>query len=388
VSSRLIAGTLIALLAGAATHAQVVDPVEVEAVGIVPASQEIRVSPRDAAFRAALTEAVVEAARRIVSAPVFAAAEPEIRASIEPRAASFVLNYRPGALTTRASSDPNAGEAAEEWVLPLVATVDARKLREFLRSAGWGAQDASRASLAVCVRPGEGFEERSASALAGLQRYTSEALAARDFVVVEPGLRAGGLSCDFGALELARALGADVAVDVSVSWRPGRSVSGVSGGVADVQVRASRAVDGAALAISRFQGAGHHIVTDEAIERALEAVRDQVVENVVLQLSRNWAEVARGTDSIELELIDVGSLLEVDAVRELLRARLAATQARVSALGPRSASLTVETRLSAGSLGDRLSSVRFDAFELEPVSIQPDRVTMRVRPMRVELDEP
>ncbi len=374
------------LLAPAWRDARAVDPVTVQVEGVVPDDPERPGAVRDAAFRAALTAAVLEVARDALPPAVLEASGDEIRAALEERAASFVLTFRPGSLESRPSAD---GPGAVEWVLPLEASVDRRAVGDFLRGRGWGGASGAMPSVALCVVPAAGLESDAATeVLPELARYVSDALGARELVLLEPALRRGGPTCRRGAVEVAQALGADVAVDVAVGWRPQTTSSGLRGGIADVRVRASRSVDGASLALSRFQGAGYHASAARALERALEAVRDQLVDNVVLQLSRNWAEVARAQGSIEVHLIDVDSLLQVEAVRERIVARLGASQAQLVELGPGEASLAVAARLSPGALGDRLSALAFEGFALDPVGVEPGRVSMRVRRAELELDEP
>ena len=332
---------------------------------------------------------MLEVARESIPAALFEASGEDIERALGERAASFVLTYRPGGLSSRPSEeDPEL----VEWVLPLEASVDRRALREFLAAQGWSGTPAARASVTLCVSAASDGVPGGRDVLADLQRYLSDALGARDLLLLEPGLRRGAGTCgagpDAGALSVARAIGADVGVDVEVDWRPQTGRSGVRGGVADVNVRASRAADGAALALSRFQGAGYHAQAERALSRALEAVRDQVVDNVVLQLSRNWTEVARGEGPVEVRLLEVGNLTQVEAVRAQIVARLGARHARIVELAPREAALEVVGRLSPGALSDRLTALVFDDFSLEPLAVDPPQIALRIHERPLELDEP
>jgi hypothetical protein len=290
-----------------------------------------------------------------------------------------VLTYRiTGSLQRRPSAE---NPAVEELVLPLNATVDARRVREFLAGSGLLEPVAQeRPSLALRVQPAAGLDpRRAAGPLAALRQQLIQAFEARELVVIEPALRATPLTGDESALDLARALGADVGLEVAVDWRPGGS-GGVRGGIAEVSIQVRRASDGAALALARFEGAGYHPAPEEALLRALEAVRPQLVDNVALQLSQNWDELTRTAGPVEVQLLDVTSLLQVDAVRTALEGPLAAQSVELSELRPGGALLRVSARLSPGALQDRLAASTFEGFQLEAVAVDSERVSLRVRP--------
>ena len=141
-------------------------------------------------------------------------------------------------------------------------------------------------------------------------------------------------------------------------------------------------------ALARFEGAGYHADEDEALMRALEAVREQVAENIVFQLSRNWDELARADGPIEVVLLDVTSLIQVRAVRSALEASLGAKETALLELRPGSAWLRVVARLSPGALQERLTSVVFDGFQLETVEVEPERLSLRIRPEEIVLEAP
>src|SRR5262249_9346624 len=154
-------------------------------------------------------------------------------------------------------------------------------------------------------------------------------LTERDFVFVETALRPG-VSAQPSALELARSVGADVALDLEVDWRTAAAgASSVPGGGAGGRARAARRDGGGGLAGARFEAAGSHAERDAAIARALEAVEPQVGENLALQLQRNWEAVAATDRPIEVGLDAVSNLDQVMAVRRVLIQQLGAKTAEI-----------------------------------------------------------
>jgi hypothetical protein len=172
-------------------------------------------------------------------------------------------------------------------------------------------------------------------------------------------------------------------VELRVGWRdqPG---SGPRSAIAEVGLSAQRTGDASELALGRFQGVGHHDAPAEALARALEAVQVQVVDNLVLQLSRNWQEIADADGPMELVLVDVTGLRQVLSVRELVRNRLGAEEVELLELAPGSASLRVQASLSPGALQDRLAAATFEGFALEPIEASAGRVSLRVRELAPE----
>ncbi|MCE2392597.1 MAG: hypothetical protein J4G09_14155 [Proteobacteria bacterium] len=394
----LAAAILSALPAGAFPTA---GRLNVDVEGVAPAVEDR--APRASLEVAALLEAVLEAVRQQTSPADYEARAEEFREALAGRTTQFLLTYRITGSPFLRPATPDPGEdlegrpadpeieaepalewpefeesGAEEWVLPLNATIDTRRLREYLTGRGLLVAWDARPSVVLDVRGSAGLDPgEAAGPLAELRRYLVRALERGEVVVVEPGVRGTPLSGEEDALDLARALGADIGLEVGVRWWP--TGTGTSGGVAEVSVRARRASDAADLALSRFQGAGYHELAPEALQRALEAVRDQVAENVLLQLSRNWSELARSSGPVDAVLLDVSSLVHVDAVRSAIEFGLDAEEAVLSELGPRRARLRVTAQLSAGALQDRLTAMAFDGFRLQPVEVSPDQIVMRVR---------
>jgi hypothetical protein len=274
-----------------------------------------------------------------------------------------------------------------DYLQPVAATVDARRLRAALAEVGWAPLEMTRPSLALCVAPGGGLDPSEGDApLERLRRFVSGELEKREFILIESGVRPGAPGCEGGALELARALGADIGVDLTVGWREQPGSSGPRSAVAEVSVSAQRTGDTSPLALGRFQGVGHHDSPTQALSAALDAVQVQVVDNLTLQLTRNWQEIAAVVGPVEVSLVGVQGLGQVMSVRELLERRLAANQVELVELGPGTARLRVAAGLSPGALQDRLVSARFDGFSLESQGAAPDRVELRVREVVAEPD--
>jgi len=308
---------------------------------------------------------------------VFDADQAAIRAALEPRAGTFVLTFRSGPPHQQAS--PTQDDVLE-FFQPVAATVDAKRVRAFLASAGWRALEATRPSIALCIVPEAGFPSgQGAAALESLRRFVSSELEAREFILIEPGVRQGAPECDLGVLALARELGADAGVELRVSWRGQPGGTGPRSAIAEVALSALRTGDASELALGRFQGVGHHDAPEEALGRALEAVQLQVVDNLALQLTRNWQEIASADGPVELVLIDVTGLLQVLSVRDVLEGRLGAERVELVELAPHTASMRVAASLSAGALQDRLAAAVFEGFALEPVEASAGRVSLRVR---------
>jgi len=374
------AGVAALVLLLAAPAARALEPASVSVTGVVSASEVGEAAPRDAAYRAGLVAAVLEAAKGLLPPDKFAAESERLRATVKPLAQRFVLTYRiDGKLEKRRSPlDP----AVEEYALPLTARVDTNQLRTFLVREGFLHEVGDRPSLALRVKPvGSLAQAPPKGALAHLEQSVRKTLADRQFVLVEPALRPGaGVGGEpASALELARSTGADVALELEVDWRPNPgSAAGVPGGVAEVRARAQRSDDGSELASSRFEGAGYHADRDAAVARALEAVEPQVGDNLALQLERNWQATAATDRPIELGLDSVSSLQQVLAVRQVLLQQLGARKAEVRELTPHGATLQVVSALGPGALQEKLASVRFEGFGLTPEDAGAGRARLRV----------
>ncbi len=368
--------------------AEAAEPISVGAEGVVPVSPGSTRSMRDRALAEAIVSAVLEASRRYLSPAAFEVDEERdaLRETLRPAAARFVLTYRVDGAPIRRPRAENP--ELEELVVRLTATVDGTQLRDFLREKGVLLDRAEQPSIALSVTPAIGLTAaQAAGPLAGFEQFLLRRLEADGFVVVEPALRPSGLERPENALALARALGTDLALDVNVSWRRRLAESGVVGGLADVRVRALRAHDGVEIARSRFEAPGYHRDPQEAVVRALQALGEQVAQNLQLQLERNWHTLAREEGPVQLQLVNLTSLLQANAVRDALAGALDAERVVLVELGPGRASMQVETSLSPGALQDRLAAVPFDGFRLEPVETGRDRVELRVEPNLDPADE-
>ena len=385
LSRSVVAAVVAFLLGGAALAAE---PISVGAEGVVPVSPGSTRSMRDRALAEAIVSAVLEASRRYLPPAAFEAGEDgdALRETLRPAAPGFVLTYRvDGALIRRPRAE-NPG--LEEVVVRLTATVDGGQLRDFLRERGMLSESAVRPSIALTVAPAIGLTAaQAAGPLVGFERFLTRRLESDGFVVVEPALRPSGLARPESALALARSLGTDLALDVNVSWRRRLAESGIVGGIADVRVRALRAHDGVEIARSRFEAPGYHRDPQEAVVRALQALGEQVAQNVQLQLERNWQTLARKEGPVQLQLINLTSLLQAVAVRDALAGVLDAEHVALVGLGPGRAAMQVEISLSPGALQERLAAVSFDGFRLEPVETGRDRVELRVEPSLEPPDE-
>ncbi|MFI5316250.1 MAG: hypothetical protein ACHQ6T_11160 [Myxococcota bacterium] len=369
---------VVALLVALAPRARALEPVSVSVQGVVSSAEIGESAPREAAYRAGLTAAVLEAARGVLGADKYAPAAERLRASLGPQAQRFVLTYRiDGPIERRHSAlDP----AIEEYALPITARIDTTQLRAFLVKEGFLHEAGDRPSLALRVRAvGALADSPPAGALSHLEQALRQAFAAQEFVLVDPALRPGTGAEPVSALELARSLGADVALELEVDWRAAPAgASTVPGGVAEVRARAQRSDDGSELAVARFEAAGYHAERDAAIARALEAVEPQVGENLALQLQRNWEAVAATDRPIELGLDAVSSFGQVMAVRQVLLQQLGARSAELRELRAQSATLQVVSPLGPGAIQEKLASVRFEGFALSPEDAGAGRARLRI----------
>ncbi len=368
---------LCALICTVASHALALEPIIVTSEGVVAAGSASDPPPRDAAFRAALVAAVVEASRTLIPPERFGQEAERLHTLLEPQAQTFVLTYRvTSSLRKRVSPlDPEV----QEWVLPISARVDTPALRKYLVRAGMIRDAGERPSLVMRVRPVGGLAATPpVGALTSLARTLRGKLEQQQFVLIEADLRPGETTEPRSALELARAVGADVGLELDVDWRPNPDAQVAAGGVAEVRARALRADDGSELAITRFEAAGYDAERDEAIAQALLALEAQLAANLGLQLERNWQAQTPGDRPVDLELEAVSSLAQVDAVRRAVLGTLAAKNADLQTLEAGSATLRVVSSLSAGGLQERLASLQFEGFALTPVEAGAGRARLRV----------
>ncbi len=364
------AGVALTLLSGAALAAE---PVEVVVEGVAAIDERKPAEARAGALRAALVEAVVEVARRVLPG----GPPPDVdrlREVVGTRAEEAVIAYKvlPEGGPRRSTLDPSL----REWALRIAATVDAARIRERLRASGVLLGPAARPSLVLLAR-GEGEPATAPATLAALEDQLKRRLAQAKFVVVEPALRAGAAP---GPLETARALGAELSLDVRARWQPRDPEARVPGGVLEVEILALRVRDGLEVALARFEAAAWHADLVEAQTRAAEALAPQAAENLILQLDRNWRALAADAPAVSVVLSGIPSLGAVEAVAAALRAQVGAGQVELRALRPHLAELLVEGPLSAGALQERLAALRFEGFRLEPGELTREQVELRVIP--------
>ena len=364
-----LAGVVFALCL-VATPAPALDPATVSVEGVVPADAGTA-APRDRALREALLEAVLLVSRDYLP-PELLEIEADrewLRDRLRPRAPAYILTYRIDAPLARraAPDDPEV----EEWVLALTATVDVTQVRQYLRESGLLATAGQRPSVALRVRraadeSGGAVEPWGADALAGFEQFLLRRLEGDGLVVIEPALRPSTLQEPASTLELARVLGADIALDVDVRWVERRTRERVVGGTAVVRLRAVRSDDGADVARVQLEAPGYHEDAEEALARALDALSPQVAQNLMQQLDANWEALSSDEGPLALVLLDVRSLVQVEAVRDSLAGVLGAEDVELVGLGPRTARLRLASPLSPGALQDRLAALVFDGFRLGP----------------------
>jgi hypothetical protein len=366
------------LLAGAfALSAHALEPTEVRVEGVLLLEPgDPGAGAGDRVFRAALEQAVIEVAYGYLTEPVRSAPDTDarLRSSLGPRAPNFVLTFRRHGSPTARPSRTEPGR--QELVLDLSATVDAAQVRSALTEIGLLQARQQRPSLVLDVR-GAGPPDAPPGLFNRFQQELTQALESDHYVVVDPALHPGG-GGGRGALDLARVVGADVGIDIAVSWRQEDREGQVSG-VAEARVQAWRARDGSRLATLRFDAPAYHPQAEEALLRALEALEPQVATNLVLQLERNWRAL-EGDGTVLLQLSNVTSLRQVEDVRRTLIEALGARRADLVEIGPASAELRVSGPLSPGALQDRLSATAYDGFQLEPIEVGRSLVSVRVRP--------
>ena len=371
--ARRRASGLLALLLVWAAPGGAIEPTRVNVRGSAPITESGPADARQRALADALAQAVLEVARVYVPPEELDFERERLHAVLLEQAPGYVLTYRrQGNARRRALRG-----GGEELVLDITASVDAGQVRAFLEQQGLLARRSERPSVALRVRGAAPTSPPTPGLFGPFEQYIVRALEGEGYVIVDPALYPG--ADESSAIELARQLGADVGIDVLVSWREDPPQRELTRGVAEVRVRARGALEGADLASLRFDAPGYHEDPEEAMIRALDALRAQVADNLTLQLERNWQKLAQREKPVRLLLQNVSSFGQVEAVRRTLVRTLGAERADLVELGPRSAGLRVAGSLSAGSLQERLAASRFDGFALDPVSVGDDAVQLRVR---------
>jgi hypothetical protein len=373
---KLVRSLTVLLLAIAAPAAGAMEPMTVSARGFAETVADEPERTRELAFDEAAVDAVGQVARGLLPKESAEEGEAAIREALRDRARRFVLTYR----IDRMGPGPHPTDPAREGLeIALTATVDAAQVREELRRMGrLDRADAGGPSLVLRVRSAEAEAAPREALLDAFARDLAAALQKAGFTLVDPGLRAPADPRMQGALELGRKVGADVALDVRIAFQPRETQGEAGGGVASAELRAQRTSDGFELALARFDAPGYHRNPDEALLRALDGLLPQIAQSVETQLTRNWAALEPGGGAIVVSLSDVGSLLQVEAVRSSIKSVLGAEQAELVELGPRRATLRVETALSPGALQERLVALYFEGFALAPLESGQGRVDVRV----------
>jgi hypothetical protein len=374
------------LLASTPPLAHALEPTTVQVEGTALIDGDNAGAVRDLAFNAAMLEAVLEVARLYVPSGENAPDEQHLRELLKGRAPGYVLTYRIHGSPKRRRSAEFPGR--DELVLGLTATVDAGQVRQALEELGVMAGSGDRPSVVLRVRGAAPTATSPVGLYNGFAEYLARALVDEGYVIVDPALHPGG-GLDRGALELAQTIGADVSIDVAVSWLQREVSDQLVGGTAEVRLRAQRARDGSDLARARFQAPAYHQDADEALLRSLEALRGQVADNLLQQLDRNWTALARDDGPVRLQLVGVTAFRQVESVRSTLTRVLGAKRADLLEVGPGSAELGVSGPLTAGALQDRLTAVQYEGFALEPLEVRASQVRLRVRatPAASPLDE-
>ena len=372
--ARLLAGLALATIP---MLAAAVEPLSVRVEGNVEVEKAELAAGPDLAFNAALVEAALEVAREMVPPERMEAEEERLREVFARRAPGFVLTYRVEAREGPLLSPDNA--LKQVFSASLHVTLDAALVREALAALGmlqgWNQPSIVTRVVRTDLDPGA-----PGVPLEPFGQFIARRLETEGFVLIDPMARGEVASDAVGSvLDLGRELGADLAVEFGVRWRPRPSVSDLAAGTTEVRVLALRVRDGSEIARAHFEGPAYHQDPDEAFARGLEAVQDQVVENLVLQLGRNWNALAKQDGPIQLRLLNVSSLHQVEMVQRSLRRQLGAREAVLSGLAPAIAELEVRGSLSPGALHDRLIGLTFEHFQLFPVGVSRQLVEVRVQ---------
>jgi len=353
------------------------EPINVTVEGVVEIKEgDVSSVLRQKAFTRALREAVVEVASRYLPPDRSQDEKDAVERALSEDISSFVLTYRlDGDPQTRPSAER---PSVEEYVIVISATVDAGRLRESLQRLGYLPSTGTRPSLALFLElaPNAAGE----FALEPLRQFLSQKLSDEGFVIVEPALYSGSGGRPRSAVELARSLGADVGVGIDVSWSPLARGAGsaAQGGTVEVRVRSVRARDALELASVRFEAPGYAPQPEQAFQKAVQGLQEQLASGVLFQLEQNLASLGDANPPVRVRLSDVSGLRQVERVQAILLDVLGAKDVRLAVLEPRSAELVVDSSLSPGALQERMVGAAYDGFELEPVQVGTDVIELRV----------
>ncbi len=355
-----------------------VEPRTLRVEGRAEADPEGSGGARDRAVKAAFLEVAVEVARGLIPMPL---AEPEVellREALKPVAPGLVLTYRiePGGRLQPLQEEPER----MEYVVQVTTTIDVAELLRELDELAFLRSPTGRPSVILRVR-GRGAAWGGATdvRLEPLDRALREEFRMADFIVVDPGVLPGMDPERRGLLELARATGADVAIDVQVELRETGIGSRIVGVVAEVTALAIRVQDAFELARIRLDTPAYHTDPDEATMRALDSVKGPLSRNLRLQLEENWRVLARERGPIRLILHGVTGFGQVTAVWEVLRAGRGVEGAELRAIAPGQAEFILHNAPSAGVLQSLLAEADLPGFRLEPAAVAAGRLELMVR---------
>ena len=355
-----------------------VEPRTLTVEGRAEADGEGSGGARGRALKAAFLEVAVEVARGLIPMPLAEAEVELLREALAPVAPGLVLTYR---IERAGRLQPMAEEPERmEYVVQVTTTLDAAELRRELDELAFLRSPTGRPSVILRVR-GRGAPWTGAAdvRLEPLDRALRGEFRTNDFIVVDPGVLPGTDPERRGLLELARAAGADVAIDVQVELRETAIGSRIVGVVAEVTALAIRVQDAFELARIRLDTPAYHTDPDEATMRALDSVKGPLARNLRVQLEENWRVLARERGPIRLILHGVTGFGQVTAVWDVLRAGRGVEGAELRALSPGRAEFILHDAPSAGVLQSRLAEADLPGFRLEPAAVAAGRLELMVR---------
>jgi hypothetical protein len=367
----------------AAAVGMAADPVTVTVEGRATAPTDDSGGARDEAIQAALQEAALEVAQSLLPVPLLEEQEDALWEALGPVVSGVILTYR---IEQGGELRPIEDAPDElEYVVVVTATVDAAQLRNDLRRLGYVHGAGDRPSVVVAVRSDSfGGPRRSDVRLEPLERTLREELLSNGFVVLEPGVLPGPDPESQSAAELARSVGADVAVEVGVRLRRTGLRTRIVGIVAEVSARAVRVRDGYELALVQLDTPAYHLDPDEATMRAVDAVREPLAQNLRVQLEQNWVALASDQRPIRLVLHGVTRFSQVSAVYGLLQGGTGIDGLELRTLGPGQAEFALAAAPSPGVLQARLVRAKLPGFRLDPLSVTVDQIEVAVREVAPE----
>ena len=307
-----------------------------------------------------------------------------LSAELAPVAGGVILTYRieSGGELREVPDSPDE----LVYVVSVTATVDARQLRTELQLIGYLRRGPARPSVVIAVRIDSFGEERASDVrLEPLENTLRNELESHGFIVMEPGVLPGTDPRSRTASELARAVGADVAVDVGVRLRRTRVQTHLVGIVAEVSAYAVRVRDGFELAEIRLDTPAYHLNPDEATMRAVDAVREPISRNLRVQLEQNWVALMPEDHPILLVLHGVTRFAQVSAVYGLLEGGAGIEGVELRTVGPGQAEFAISAAPSPGVLQSRLLRAKLPGFRLAPLSVAADRIEVAIREVPLEI---